>query len=299
MARRLPVAASAQGRWSPAPSDVRSRSTTSTRATRRPAQRCKSGPAFRVLGKDRLSGRGNGREKDQCFIIDDGLMPPPWPMPRQILESRKATVVQRESISNADVGPASHTRRLAGTGGAWTKAASWSPRPGITPPARPTGLAGAGPTDLDFTENSRTDRRSHRRHMVNVGDLVMADAALLTTLYQWDAIGPVLRYRKSTISNTSSASDEKLRKMPPEAASKGKAGVVAADEGEKRGKSTCSVGGGNARSGRSQPSQMRPATRAPGLCRFAEPTVEAISGTLLIRGVFANPEPYVLRPGFS
>ena len=34
-----------------------------------------------------------------------------------------------------------------------------------------------------------------------------------------------------------------------------------------------------------------------GYIDFAQPTVEPISGTLLIRGVFANPEPYVLRAG--
>ena len=150
--------------------------------------------------------------------------------------------------------------------------------------------------NLGFTEIRASIVGHIDRHMVDVGNLVTADTTLLTTLYQWDPMWAYFTVPEVNYLEYIKRQREKLQEVPPEAATRGKPASSPATP---------------PKSAESQHVPSAAETRNPvevglanetgypheGYIDFAQPTVEPISGTLLIRGVFANPEPYVLRAG--
>ena len=236
---------------------------------------------------------GETVKKDQLlFVIDRRPYAAAVADAKALLESRKATVIQQESIYKRDVALLP-THAVSAEQADIDKGNLMVAKAGV---GQAQASLEQAQLNLGFTEIRAPIVGHIDRHMVDVGNLVTADTTLLTTLYQWDPMWAYFTVPEVNYLEYIKRQREKLQEVPPEAATRGKPASSPATP---------------PKSAESQHVPSAAETRNPvevglanetgypheGYIDFAQPTVEPISGTLLIRGVFANPEPYVLRAG--
>lgn len=157
--------------------------------------------------------------------------------------------------------------------------------------------------NVDFTHITAPISGKISRRLVDIGNLVTANSTLLTTINQYD---PMYAYF-----NVSESDFLDYQKRQREAAEKEKSQSPgtqpqAPEPVAAPSPPTASANSSDPATQAPQPSEKHPVemglsdeTGYPheGTIDFADNQIDTSTGTLLIRGVFANPQPYVLAPG--
>jgi RND family efflux transporter MFP subunit len=234
------------------------------------------------------------------FVIDQRPYKAQLEQARADLEGKQATVVQQESIykRSLELVPykAVAQSEVDVNRGNWlvAKAAVLQSEAAF----RQAQL------NLEYTEiRAPTDGRISRQ-LVDPGNLVTPDTTLLTTLY---AYNPMYAYFTASEANYLAYLKRQRAKARARAAQS-----AAALPRQPKPQAAASATSQTKPAPGNPPSTATPEReRTPmelglanetgyphqGFIDFAEPTVDPNTGTLLIRGVFPNPEPYRLAPG--
>lgn len=233
------------------------------------------------------------------FVIDRRPYVAQLDQAKAQLQAREATVVQQESIYKRDQAllPAGAItpEQVDIDRGNWLVAQA-----GVL---QAQAALRQAQLNLDYTEVHAPIGGRISRRLVDVGNLVTADSTLLTMILRYD---PMYAYFNVSEANYLDYL-KRERAKTPETPEKKPAPPAPKTEGTKNGTQGQGTAGGAAGNAAGEtapprvPLEMGLANESgfphPGYIDFAEPTVDPNTGTLLLRGVFANPPPYYLSPG--
>jgi RND family efflux transporter MFP subunit len=220
------------------------------------------------LEKVQFQEGASAAEGQVLFVIDQRPYVAQLDQAKANLESRKAAAAQQQSVYRRSLSllqsGATTQEQIDIDRGNWLVAQSAV--------AQAEAMVRQAQLNLDYTEVKAPFSGRIGRRLVDVGNLVVTDTTLLTTMYQYDPI-----YAYFTVSETDYLDYRKRQREKNQ-------GRPEKPTAERR-----------------PPIEMELANETDyphhGYIDFAEPTVNPGTGTLLLRGVFANPEPYRLAPG--
>ncbi len=242
---------------------------------------------------------GDVRQGDLLFTIDQRPYQAKYDQAKADVDSRKAFAGRAKSIY-------ARTQKLLSTG-ASTKEDVDKEKGDWEVALADVAVADAkmreAKLNLDFTEVRAPISGHIGRREVDIGNLITADNTILTTIAQYNPMYVYftvseqdhLNYLKRVREHTPGTLEEFSKQPPPALA----AGAVALPAFNPWGKLSA-LGVVKLLSPR-YPVEMGLANEKGyphrGVIDFADVTVDPGTGTLLLRGIFDNPQPYYLAPG--
>lgn len=207
-------------------------------------------------------------EGQLLFVIDQRPYAAQLDQAKANLESRKAAATQQQSVYRRSLSllPSGATtqEQVDIDRGNWLVAQA-----AVT---QAEAMVRQAQLNMDYTEIHAPLTGRISRRLVDVGNLVVADTTMLTTIYQYDPMYAYFTVSEANYLDYLKRQREEARGKPEKPAAK-----------------------------RRPPIEMELANETGyphhGHIDFAEPTVNPSTGTHLVRGTFPNPEPYRLAPG--